>query len=103
MACYRGYARARLSVALRFACRLAALSAEILIATIALRTAGARTTERRRLAMAAVTLFAGVMLFAYVDPGWVAKKLGSVAHVNSAWANWAGDRKSMALDSLHVP
>ena len=81
---------------------LLALSAEILIATIALRTAGARTTERRRLAMAAVTLFAGVMLFAYVDPGWVAKKLGSVAHVNSAWANWAGDRKSMALDSLRM-
>jgi O-antigen ligase len=82
---------------------LLALSAEILIATIALRGAGARTTERRRLAMAAaVTLFAGLMLFAYVDPGWVAKKLGSVAYVNSAWANWAGDRKSMTLDSLRM-
>jgi O-antigen ligase len=82
---------------------LLALSAEILIATIALRRAGARTTDRPRLAMAAtITLFAGVMLFAYVDPGWVAKKLGSVAHVNSAWANWAGDRKSMTLDSLRM-
>jgi O-antigen ligase len=82
---------------------LLALSAEILIATIALRGAGAGITERRRLAMAAaVTLFAGVMLFAYVDPGWVAKKLGSVAYVNSTWANWAGDRKSMTLDALRM-
>ena len=82
---------------------LLALSAEILIATSALRRAGARTTERRRLAMAAaVTLFAGVMLFAYVDPGWVAKKLGSVAYVNSTWADWAASRKSMTLDSLRM-
>ena len=82
---------------------LLALSAEILIATIALRRAGARTTERRRLLMAAaVTLFAGVMLFAYIDPGWVAKKLGSVANINSTWANWAASRKSMSLDSLRM-
>ena len=82
---------------------LLALSAEILIATIALRRAGAGTTERRRLAMAAaVTLFAGLMLFAYVDPGWVGKRLGSVAYLSSAWADWAGMRKSMALDSLRM-
>ena len=82
---------------------LLALSAEIAIATSALRRAGARTTEGRRLAMAAaITLFAGVMLFAYVDPGWVAKKLGSVAYVDSARAEWAGLRKRMALDSLRM-
>ena len=82
---------------------LLALSAEIAVATSALRRAGARTTERRRLAMAAaITLLAGVMLFAYVDPGWAAKKLGSVAYVDSAWADWAGTRKSMALDSLRM-
>jgi len=84
---------------------LLALSAEILIATTALRRAGAGTgtTERRRLTMAAaVALCAGVMLFAYVDPGQVAKKLGSVAYVNSTWANWAGDRKNMTLDSLRM-
>ena len=51
---------------------------------------------------AAITLLAGVMLFAYVDPGWVANRLGSVAYVNSAWADWAGLRKSMALDSLRM-
>ncbi len=82
---------------------LLALSAEILIATIALRRAGAGTRERRRLTMAAaVTLCAGVMLFAYVDPGRVAKKLGSVAYVNGTWANWAGDRKNMTLDALRM-
>ena len=65
--------------------------------------AGARTRERRRLALAAaLTLLAGVMLFAYVDPGWVAKKLGSVAYVDSSWADWAGWRKSMTLDSLRM-
>ena len=31
---------------------------------------------------AAVALCAGVMLFAYLDPGRIAKKLGSVAYVN---------------------
>jgi O-antigen ligase len=82
---------------------LLALSAEIAIATYVLRRAGARTTERRRLAMAAaLTLLAGLMLFAYVDPGWVAKKLGSVAHVHRTWAEWGSDRKSMALDALRM-
>jgi O-antigen ligase len=42
------------------------------------------------------------MLFAYLDPGWVAKKLGSIAYVDSAWAGWAGWRKSMTLDSLRM-
>jgi O-antigen ligase len=51
---------------------------------------------------AAVTLLAGVTLFAYVDPGWVAKKLGSVARADRTWAEWAGDRKSMALDALRM-
>jgi O-antigen ligase len=82
---------------------LLALSAEIAIATMALRRAAARTTERRRLAMAAAfTLLAGLMLFAYVDPGWVAKRLGSVASVNKAWAEWTGLRKSMSLDALRM-
>jgi O-antigen ligase len=82
---------------------LLALSAEIAIATIALRRAAARTMQRRRLALAAaITLLASLMLFAYVDPGWVAKKLGSVANVERTWAEWASDRKSMALDALRM-
>jgi hypothetical protein len=32
---------------------------------------------------AALTLVVGVLLFAYVDPGWVAKKLGSVAYIDT--------------------
>jgi O-antigen ligase len=82
---------------------LLALSAEIAIATAALRWAGARPGQRRRLAMAAgLTLVAGVLLFACVDPGWVAKKLGSVAYVDRTWADWAGDRKNMAVDALRM-
>jgi O-antigen ligase len=79
-----------------------ALAVEILIATSALRRAGARTTARRSAMAAAITLLAGVMLFAYVDPGWVAKRLGSVGYVDGAWANWAGARKSMTLDALRM-
>ena len=82
---------------------LLALSAEIAIATSALRRAGAQTGQRRRLAMAAAfTLVAGMLLFAYVDPGWVAKKLRSVAYADRTWAEWAGERKSMARDALRM-
>jgi O-antigen ligase len=83
---------------------LLALAAEVLIATIALSRAGTRTTEKLRPAMAAaaITLLAGVMLFAYIDPGWVAGKLGSAAYVDRAWKDWAGWRKSMTLDSLRM-
>ena len=82
---------------------LLALAAETAIATAALRKWGARTRERRRLAMAgALTLLAGVMLFAYVDPGWVAKRLGSVVHVEGSWADWASWRKIITLDALRM-
>jgi O-antigen ligase len=82
---------------------LLALSAEIAIATSALRRGGARTGQRRRLATAAaITIVAGVMLFAYVDPGWVARKLGLASYVDSDWADRAGSRKSMTLDSLRM-
>ena len=82
---------------------LLALAAEILIATIALSRAGARTTGKRRPAVtAAITLLAGVALFAFIDPSWFAGKLGAVAHVDRAWKDWAGWRKSMTLDSLRM-
>jgi O-antigen ligase len=51
---------------------------------------------------AVVTILAGVMLFAYVDPGWVARRLGSVVYVQDSWAEWAGFRKSYALDALRM-
>ena len=82
---------------------LLALAAEIALAALILRRAAARAGERRRLATAAAfALVAGVMLFAYIDPGWVAKKLGSVAYVDRTWAEWAGDRESMARDALRM-
>jgi O-antigen ligase len=81
---------------------LLALSAEIAIAAVILRRA-ARSGQRRRLGAAATfALVAGVLLFAYVDPGWVARKLGSVAYVDKTWKEWAGERASMARDSLRM-
>ena len=80
-----------------------ALSAETAIATIVLLRAAAGTGKRRRLATAAAfALVAGVTLFAYVDPGWVAKKLSSVAYVDKTWAEWTSDRKKMAFDALRM-
>jgi len=82
---------------------LLALSVEIAVATLVLLRATARPGQKRRLAIAAAfALAAGVVLFAYVDPGWVAKKLGSVAYVDKTWAEWAGDRKKMAGDALRM-
>ena len=45
---------------------------------------------------------AGVVLFAYLDPGWVTRKLESVAYVDKTWTEWAGGRKKMAGDALHM-
>ena len=80
-----------------------ALSVEIAIASLVLRRAAARAGQKRRLATAAAfVLVTGVALFAYVDPGWVAKKLGSVAYVDRTWTEWTGDRKKMAGDGLRM-
>jgi O-antigen ligase len=82
---------------------LLALAVEIAIASLVLRRAAARIGQRRRLATAAaLASVAGVMLFAYVDPGWAAKKLGSVAYVDRTWTDWSGVRKRMASDALHM-
>ena len=82
---------------------LLALSAEIAITSFVLRRAAARIGQRTRLAtVAALTLVAGVALFAYVDPGWVAKKLGSVAYIDKTWGEWSGDRERMSGDALRM-
>ena len=82
---------------------LLALSAEIAIAAIALRRTVAQTKEGRRLVMsAAMVLVAGVILFAFLDPGGIARRLGSVVDVNTARVEWAGRRKIMAFDTLRM-
>jgi O-antigen ligase len=82
---------------------LLALAAEVAMAAAILRRAAARIGQRRRLAAAAAfALVAGVLLFAYLDPGWVARKLGSVAYVDKTWKEWTGERASMARDSLRM-
>jgi O-antigen ligase len=82
---------------------LLALAAEIVIAASALFAWGTRATERRRLAMAAAAaILAGAMLITWVDPDWIAKRLGSVAYAEDPWAEWAGFRKNLTLDSLRM-
>lgn len=82
---------------------LLAIGAEIVIAAAVLSRTDARAREKRRLVVAGATaLLAGAMLFSYLDPGWVAPKLESVAQVDRTWADWAGYRKSMALDGLRM-
>ena len=51
---------------------------------------------------AAGVLAAGVILFAYLDPGGIARRLGSVADVSAARAEWVGRRKLMAFDTLRM-
>jgi O-antigen ligase len=83
---------------------LMAFFAEAALAAFALGRARSGPLRRggRRLAMAtAVTLLAGFLLFAYIDPGWVAHRLGVVAHFDS-WGEWVGFRKSLALDGLRM-
>ena len=82
---------------------LLALSAEIAVAAIVLRGTVAQTKGGRRLALSAAgVLAAGVILFAYLDPGGIARRLGSVADVNAARAEWDGRRKLMAFDTLRM-
>jgi len=82
---------------------LAALAVEIVIAAALIARGRSRSGQSRRLAVAAAfALVVGVALFAYVDPGWVSKKLGSVAYPHKTWKDWASDRKRMAADGLHM-
>jgi len=82
---------------------LLALAAELFIAVVILRRATPRPGEGRRLATAAaLALAAGLVVFAYVDPGWAARKLGSVAYVDRTWKDWTGIRKSMLHDALRM-
>ena len=83
---------------------LMALCAEAALAAFALGRArsGPRRRGGRRLVLASVvTLLAGLLLFAYMDPGWAAKRLGVVAHFDS-WGEWIGFRKTLALDGLRM-
>jgi len=82
---------------------LLAVLAEVAIAAVVLRRARTQTFEARRLAVgAALALLSGVMLFAYVGWGGAAQRLGSVGNVSKTWADWAGQRRSMTVDTLRM-
>ena len=51
--------------------------------------------------MAAVLTFS-CLLFAWLDTGAVAKRLGAIASPGDAWAEWSSFRRSVAFDSLRM-
>lgn len=53
------------------------------------------------LALAAVLMFS-CLLFAWVDTGAVARRLGTIASPSDAWSEWSSFRKSVARDCLHM-
>ena len=54
-------------------------------------------------AAVATTILAALLLFTWVDPGSIAKRLTLIANVGGpAWVEWAGFRKTVAADSLRM-
>lgn len=81
---------------------LVALSAELLTAG-AFAVWGARSIDGKRLATGvALAVAAALLLFSWVDSGWVAQRLASVVHVEKSLGWVEGGRKSLALDSLRM-
>jgi len=83
---------------------LLALAAEVVIALVAVRGYRARHIGKGSLAaVVATTILAAVLLFTWVDPGFVAQKLGLIVKVGGpAWTEWADFRKNVASDSLRM-
>ena len=83
---------------------LLALIAEAVIAIAVLRSRSGRL-RRRSLAMIVAGMVIGaVLLFTWVDPGIVARKLALIANPTGepAWLEWASFRKVVAFDALHI-
>ena len=87
---------------------LLALLSEIVVAIALLRSGAHRSGSghmgRRSLAaIVASTLLASILLFTWVDPGYVSQKLGMIMNIGgSAWTEWAEFRKIVASDSLRI-
>jgi O-antigen ligase len=82
---------------------LLALSTETLIAMVACGWS-ARRRERRSLTTAvAITILTAMLLFLWVDSGWVSKRLGLIGiREKTVWAEWTDFRKGLVLDSLRM-
>ncbi len=81
---------------------LLALLAELVIAVAVLSKAG--RMRRSFAAMVAAMILLAVLLFTWVDPGFVAQKLGRMvtSDNNSIWLEWADFRKVVARDSMRI-
>jgi len=86
---------------------LLALFAEMLIAIVigwGRRSVRVRQSRGRlRFAVPALAVpLAALLLFAWVDTGYVAKRFGAVASPADAWTEWSSFRKSVTLDALRM-
>jgi O-antigen ligase len=82
---------------------LAALLAEIVIASAILRRMGRTREKWVFVTSAAPIILLALLLFSWLDPGWAAKRLGSIIDVpGQAWLQAGDFRKSAALDALRM-
>jgi O-antigen ligase len=80
-----------------------ALSVETVIVAAMIRRY-ARSGKAGNIAIAAAaTILIAVLLFSWVDSGWVSKRLGWTANgAENAWAEWSDFRKTLVLDTLRM-
>ncbi len=82
---------------------LLALAVEFVIAIAVLGSGSGRVRSGFALLIAAMMLLS-LLLFTWVDPGFVAQKLGRLVSSdnNSVWLEWADFRKVVATDSVRI-
>jgi O-antigen ligase len=82
---------------------LLALSTEIAIAGVIFRRKAKGVRRWSQIATLTGAVLAVVMLFSWIDPGWVAQRLGTIVDIPSkVWVDATEFRKRVALDSLHM-
>ena len=82
---------------------LLALFTEIAIAGVMFRRKAQGANRWSLAAALAGAVLAVVLLFSWIDPGWVAPRLGTIVDVpGQMWIDATEFRKRVALDSLHM-
>ncbi len=77
---------------------LLSLSVELVIAFVILRRASEGTSKWALVAVAAAVLLTSILLFFWLDPGWVATRLGSIIDVPGQ----TEFRRNLIKDSFHM-
>jgi len=82
---------------------LLAMFTEVAIAGVVLRKQGQGANKWSLIASLAGALLAVLMLFSWIDPGWVARRLATIVEVpTQMWVEGTEFRKRVAMDSLHM-